>query len=286
MARLKTALRTLRGMPVARFLRIPRRSWHAAGYFLPSLRNLITWSLVSKEDSNYTYDLTPQSLDYVAHTIGIATRNTPAQVREFMDEARSDAELAQRVVETTTRSPSMRQFSDAQCRFGRRLGWYAIARVMKPRVIVETGVDKGLGAVLLCCALRRNAQEGHPGRYFGTDIDLEAGELLVAPYDEFGEILYGDSIESLRFLEGPVDVFINDSDHSAEYEAREYETIAPKLASHAILVGDNAHATDKLMRFSDRTGRRFLLIRESPDRHWYPGGGIGLSFSDRPRESP
>ena len=33
---------------------------------------------------------------------------------------------------------------------------------------------------------------------------------------DIGQIFYGDSIESLQRFEGAIDLFINDSDHSAE----------------------------------------------------------------------
>ena len=59
---------------------------------------------------------------------------------------------------------------DAIVSFGRRLAWYAIARVMKPTVIVETGVAHGIGACVLCTALLRNAEEGDPGRYAGSHL--------------------------------------------------------------------------------------------------------------------
>jgi predicted O-methyltransferase YrrM len=163
-------------------------------------------------------------------------------------------------------------------RFGRRVGWYALVRALKPRVVVETGIEKGLGAMVLCAALQRNAEQGHPGRYYGTDIDPSAGMLLCEPYSSIGKILYGDSIESLQALAPPIDLFINDSDHSAEYEAREYRTIAPKLSERAIIVGDNAHVTDELLKFSRENGRHFLFFREEPANHWYLGAGIGLSF--------
>ena len=149
---------------------------------------------------------------------------------------------------------------------------------MKPRVVIETGVDKGLGASLLCSALQRNVAEGFPGRYYGTDINPHAGRLFTAPYTEFGEILYGDSITTLAALDVQIDLFINDSDHSADYESREYETILPKLSARAIILGDNAHVADALADFSRTRGRQFLFIREEPLDHWYLGAGIGVSF--------
>jgi hypothetical protein len=167
--------------------------------------------------------------------------------------------------------------------FGRRLGWYAVARAIKPRVIIETGVERGHGALLLCAALLRNEKEGFPGRYFGTDINPQAGWLLSDKYAAVGKILVGDSIASLHGISEPVDLFINDSDHSAEYEGREYEVIGPKLSHQAIVLGDNAHVTDKLAIFSRKTGRNFIMFHERPKDHWYPGAGIGISFPNAPR---
>ena len=59
-----------------------------------------------------------------------------------------------------------------------------------------------------------------------------------------GRIAYGDSLETLRALSEPVDVFINDSDHSADYEYQEYQVIAPLLSDRGIILGDNAHASE------------------------------------------
>ena len=87
--------------------------------------------------------------------------------------------------------------------FGRRLGWYAVARAIKPRLIVETGVERGHGALLLCAALLRNGEEGAPGHYLGTDINPGAGYLLSGKYKAAGKILYGDSIMSLREISEP-----------------------------------------------------------------------------------
>src|SRR5207248_9880418 len=59
---------------------------------------------------------------------------------------------------------------DVEPRYGRRLGWYALTRATKPRVLVETGVDRGLGTAVLAAAMLRNAQEGAPGLVYATDI--------------------------------------------------------------------------------------------------------------------
>lgn len=170
--------------------------------------------------------------------------------------------------------------ADAEARYGRRIGWYAIVRALKPRVVVETGVDKGLGSCVLTAAILRNRVEGHPGEYFGTDIDVDAGYLLDDRYATAGRIriLYGDSIESLARLDKDIDLFINDSHHSADYEAREYAIVAKHLSPGAILLGDNAHVSPALPEFARQSGRRFLFFHEQPADHWYPGAGIGAAY--------
>ena len=147
-----------------------------------------------------------------------------------------------------------------------------------PKIIIETGVDKGIGSVLLCSALLKNKEEGFDGRFFGTDINPEAGYLLKGKYAEVGKILYGDSIETLSQFNEKIDLFINDSDHSAEYEYQEYIAIKDKIAENAVILGDNSHTTDKLAIVSNETKRNFLFFREEPSGHWYPGAGIGISF--------
>jgi hypothetical protein len=255
--------------------------WHRAAYvsrYLAGRANLaFVWLINSRESSNFTYDLTPRNEEYLAEALSLVTGQPSAAIRQYIREVHDDRQLKTAV---SARAQSLGRHCgiDATARFGRRVGWYALARALKPAVIVETGVEKGLGAVLLCAALLRNAQEGKAGRYFGTDIDRGAGAFFGAPYNSVGAILYGDSIESLAALDATVDLFINDSDHSADYEAREYQVVAPKLSMNAVVIADNAHVTEALLRFSHEAGRRFLFFREDPADHWYPGAGIGFSF--------
>ena len=170
---------------------------------------------------------------------------------------------------------------DPNSLFGRRLGWYLVARLTRPSLVVETGVHDGIGAVVLTEALRRNAAEGRSGRYRGTDIDPKAGWLLDAP-DIDAKVLYGDSITSLEDMAPEsVDLFINDSDHSADYEYHEYQVMTSRLSPRGVILGDNAHATDALLNYSNETGRDFVFFDERPAGHWYPGAGIGISVVSR-----
>ncbi len=248
----------------------------ALSYYYTPLLNIVKWLFRSSEHTNLTYDLERNNERYLASLIAHLVDGDYSTILGYMDEAKGDSELKRHIENATVASP-LASLADREARFGRRLGWYAFVRAMKPRVVIETGVDKGLGACLLCAALIRNGEEGSGGRYFGTEINPAAGYLLSGKYAQYGEILYGDSIETLRSLNTDIDLFINDSEHSADYEEKEYEIVAPKLSERAIVLGDNSHVTDKLLNFSLNHDRQFIFFAEKPADHWYPGGGIGIS---------
>ena len=257
-----------------------RRIYVASRYYNRKYLQIIKWGFRSREYTNFTYHLTEDNLSYLAHIIAVVTKLGYDQIMDYMEELQSDKELQDTILAAVEKSPE-RRYADREIRFGRRLGWYAFARALKPRIVIETGVDKGLGSVILCAALLRNRDEGKEGRYYGTDINPKAGYFLAGKYREVGEILYGDSIESLSKFGKSIDLFINDSDHSADYEYQEYLTIRDLINDGTIILGDNSHCTSKLADFSRETDRNFIFFKETPRDHWYPGAGIGISFKER-----
>lgn len=256
---------------------IYRRGRLALSYQWPRLRSIGPWLIKSREETNFTYEISPRNVRHLGHMLSIVLAQPVVEVQAYLDEVLGDRQLANHVIETTRTSP-FSTYSDETCHFGRRLGWYAVVRAIKPKAVVETGVEKGLGAVLLCAALRRNADEGAPGRYLGTDINPSAGYLLSGDYAKSGTIIYGDSITTLRGDRGKIDIFISDSDHAPDYEYQEYSAVRNRLSDRAVILADNAHSSDALMRFAAETGRKFLFFREEPTGHWYPGGGIGFAY--------
>lgn len=267
-------LRILKRFWLLNFL---RRLVQASMYYNSKYAQILSWGINSKEDTNYTYNISNKNIHYLAHTIAVVTSTNYQLILEYINEAKEDALLRNSIIEATKSSP-FRKYADLEVRLGKRLGWYAFVRVLKPKVVVETGIDKGLGSVVMCAALLKNKGEGYEGKYYGTDINPKAGYLLTGKYQEAGKILYGDSINSLSQFSEKIDLFINDSDHSADYEYQEYLTIRNLLSDKSIILGDNSHITDKLLAFSNETNRKFLFFKEEPVDHWYPGGGIGISF--------
>ena len=272
---MKVIARFLKSIWIFSFL---RRIFNASKYFNGKYVQILKWGISSREFTNYTYDLTKGNMDYLAHTLAVITKSPYEKVHAYFEELRLDKELSDTILQAIAHSKEKR-FADKQISFGRRYGWYALARILKPEIIIETGVDKGLGSILLCSALLRNKAEGYSGKFYGTDINPKAGYLLQGKYKEVGEILYGDSIESLSSFTHKIGLFINDSDHSADYEYKEYQSIKHLLTDNCIILGDNAHVSDKLAKFSLETNRHFIFFQEKPNDHWYPGAGIGISFT-------
>jgi predicted O-methyltransferase YrrM len=249
-------------------------------YYADPLKSIALWTFRSRELANFTYDLTEANKSYLAAFVSAVAGCSMPEAEAYIAEADNDEALRNHIIRETKRS-SLNRDADTDVQFGRRLGWYAFVRATKPKLVIETGVDKGLGSCLLCAALMRNAAGGSPGRYVGTDINPHAGYLLAPPYSDFGEIVFGDSLESLRTLcsdGATIDMFINDSDHSAAYEAREYQQVDSNLSRDAIILGDNSHSTSELWKHARATGRAFLFFREQPQDHWYPGAGIGIAY--------
>ncbi len=273
--KLRRAIARTRLAPVAAF---PKRLRTVARFDAKVLGASARWLVQSREHHNYTYDLTPLSRNHLAWFVSVVCDVPVKQVRAYLDEIESDDNLRQHLQQAVAGS-ARRGLADKEIRYARRIGWYAIVRASRPKHVVETGVDKGLGSVVLAAALLRNAAEGHPGRVTSLDINPEAGYLAkVAPWSEVVDLVIGDSLASIAALDRPVDLFLHDSDHSTAHERREFSAVEPKLAPGAILLTDNVTITNVLAEHAERTGRRFLAYRETPANHWYPGDGIGVAW--------
>jgi len=274
--RRRVARMVQRLVPESESERVARRRKFGMSYYNSTLALIETWAAERSEEDNFLYDIDGHSRTSLAHLLAVLFGGSAETYRAYFREIEEDTSFHHHV--TTQLREALPDASSVH--IGRRLGWYAIAQHLKPRLVIETGVDFGLGSCVLCAALLRNKAEGFAGQYIGTDNNPLAGRLFAAPYNTVGCIAYGDSIETLSSLRDPVDLFINDSDHTAGYEAREYEIIAPLLNARSVVLSDNSHANTVLADFSEKRGRRYAFFKEVPKDHWYPGAGIGISVGD------
>jgi hypothetical protein len=263
---------------VGRVLAIPYRFFGVAlPYLCRQLGLMVRWTFTSKEHYNHTYDLTDLNRHYLDSYISVVSGHELAVIEKYSKELQTDEELRHVLRARTLASPD-RHNCDVEPRYGRRLGWYALVRATKPRIVVETGVDRGLGTAVIAAALRRNTAEGFPGIVHATDIVPECGHLLVEPYKSLCRIWIGDSVQTLMQLKESVDIFIHDSDHRSEYEWAEFVSIRPCLHPASLVLSDNSQLTSKLFEFARTLGKAFLYFHDAPKDHWWPGDGIGTAF--------
>ena len=119
-----------------------------------------------------------------------------------------------------------------------------------------------------------------------TDLRLVALNAMVdasLPHGRIGRAQNGNAIldsievEAISKID-QIDLFIHDSDHSAEHESREFKLLQSRLSAEGIVLSDNSHVKTELAKWSLEHGRRFVYFSEQPLNHWYPGAGIGVSM--------
>lgn len=259
-------------MRVLPLLVFPYRCRLIVRHLARNFKKSIYWLFKSKEFANFTYDLTPANKDYLAWFIANVCSVSIGEIRGYFDELESNTHLDE-YISAGLRAHHRGNEIDRQAFFGRRIGWYAIVRTTKPLVVVETGTEKGLGSLVLAEALLKNGS----GRLITIDMEPSAGLLIGAEYEGVIERMIDDSLLAISKID-QIDLFIHDSDHSAEHEAREFAILQSRLTVDGIVLSDNSHATTELANWSLRHGRRFMYFAEEPLNHWYPGAGIGVSM--------
>ncbi len=262
---------------IGRVLLMPLRLKVALSYHPPTVGRILRWGIRSREYTNFTYEYTERNRAYLAHLLHVITGCPVDRVRTYLGEPAEDLALHRSLAQRRADGPYAGVLDEA-VRLGRQRVWYALARALKPRRVVETGVGFGLSAAVLASAMRRNALDGVPGRYIGVDLDPDAGSLLSPADREWAEVVVGESVPVLQRLDGPIDLFISDSHESPELERAECEAVQPKLSRRAVIA---TTISSTLPDFAEATGRDCLVFREEPKDHWFPGNWLGFAYSPR-----
>lgn len=264
--------RRVAASPLARAAALPERLSYVAQHDGRILKNSARWLLQSREHTNFTYHLTALNRTHLSWFVAEVAGIPVGSARNYITELEEDGVLIEHIRRSTAAS-TRRRLADSEVRFHKRLGWYALIRALRPRHVVETGTDKGLGTVVLAAALIRN---GH-GRLTTIDVHPESGYLIREQYAQVVDRRLGDSLEVIKTLTEPVDFFLHDSLHTKEHEIAEFDAVLPRLSDDGVVLSDNASKTDALAEWAEAHQRRFLFFQERPEGHWYPGDGIGVS---------
>lgn len=156
---------------------------------------------------------------------------------------------------------------------------YALARALRPDVVVETGVANGVTSSFLLQALELNgAGELHsidrppPG----TDPSL-VGRLVPAELRGRWTLHRGASKSVLPALVsglGPIGLFVHDSRHSWRNVRRELRTISPRLARPAAVIVDDAERHSALQDWAERAGASRVELVEEPGKPAFFGVAV------------
>lgn len=237
-----------------------------------NIKKSLVWLLATSEFTNYLYNITPLNKNQMIGAISSITNLSIVEVESYFDEIENNADF-KNSLKTKAGILSRRKELPITIPLGRRIVWYVLVRIYKPKVIVETGTDKGLGSLVIQLAIEKN----QIGTLYTLDIDEYSGSLFDKEDLKKIKFLVGDSVQNMQKI-NEIDFFIHDSDHSEDHEKKEIQAAASKLTNNAIVISDNSHVTDVLFQWSKETNRNFIFIKESPKDHWYPGGGVGISF--------
>ena len=189
----KTLRRFLRVVGLWKLAKTVWRYKLAMSFYSRQLNFLMRWCFRDTENSNFYYDLTDLNLEHLKHLIASITGESIAVIKGYIDEIRRDSFLKTHIEEQLKSADYPK---DIQVAFGRRIGWYVFVRVLKPKVVVETGVYHGVGACILTRALMKNAEDG------GGEILWHRAQPQCGPFAcwAFGKVwedsLWGFSKES------------------------------------------------------------------------------------------
>jgi predicted O-methyltransferase YrrM len=153
---------------------------------------------------------------------------------------------------------------------------YAIVRLLKPKIVIETGVAAGISSAYILKALDRNKL----GRLISIDIEQKEFDGIVLPSDKpVGWLVPNDlrerwtlKIGSSRQLLQPllekeeVDLFFHDSEHSYENMMFEFEAVWKRLRNGGLIISDNIEFNNS-----------FDVFCHSKDAHFIKLFGLGVA---------
>jgi hypothetical protein len=233
------------------------------------LLHVLPWAVASREYTNFSYETTEVSRVALCGMVAVIANTDIRKVIAFADELRANAELAEHV--RAEHADSDRKWaSDPQFRPGRLMLYYLLIRALKSGFVVEAGVDKGLGAVIMCEALRRNAAEGYTGDYLGIEYNpLQQSSIYSRFPHKIGEIRHGNSPDVIRTITRKIDLFVHETTPDPDHVAAQVAALQGHIAEHGVFA--SVWPLPQFVEYAARNGKRVLMHKDEPAHHWYPG---------------
>jgi predicted O-methyltransferase YrrM len=164
---------------------------------------------------------------------------------------------------------------------------YTLIKILKPEVVVETGVGAGVSSWTILQAMEENGT----GRLVSIDLPTpntellpEVGYLVPKELHHRWDLRTGPSQrllpQTLNEL-GEIDIFQHDSRHSYSNQLREYRTAWPFINDNGMLISDDV-SNDALYIATRRWNREPTIIGQSKES---PIGLVRKTLSLTPASS-
>jgi len=122
---------------------------------------------------------------------------------------------------------------------------YQICKIIKPKIVVETGVAYGISSAHILLSLKNN-QKGKLYSIDGTFRPWETKEMIGSIIPDHlknkWDLIFGKSkkkLEGILFKLEEIDIFFHDSLHTYKNMIFEFETVWPHIKKGGLLISDD-----------------------------------------------
>lgn len=240
---------------------------------------LIKWSVLSREITNFSYHSSEASTRRLAGMLGRIEGVSPQAIIGYCAELDHATILQDLYRDARAREGMLRNLTDNELRAGRQILYYCLTRALKPKVVFEAGTAHGKGALLILHALRLNAAEGFPGELTTVDLNPNAGKLLKhlpSAYRNLLNFIMDTSEATLRRFPLRIDLFFHDTVNLPAHEERHYALLHQKISRTGVIC-TSWGMSGMLAEYSEKSGRHYLEFTSQPDDHW-SSDTLGLSL--------
>ena len=224
-------------------------------------------------DRKFKYeDVTPKSLDDLKNfIISVGDEPETFEIEKILKEGNDHYEMIRR-----ERSLILPDYVDGGRYFCQAL--YAVVKILKPKVVVETGVANGMSTSMILLALKDSG-----GVLHSFDINAETKNAHKPQVNwEWHQLDFRNPMKSFRSFfqvhDTNVELWVHDSDHSRYWQEFEYDLAIKHLGSNGVMISDDID--DSSAWFRKFSKHQTVEIR---DKHKVFGIAF-LSKSDRGKD--
>ena len=238
-----------------------------------NIKAAIKWILTGKEITNFTYKI--RNENELVHAANLVTNLDYKSIQKIINELNP----TNKDLKLFFTKHFFDEIRDTK-KLGRRILWYILARVIKPNVVIESGVFNGLGTGLLIFALHKNSLELPSTKFEYKGLDIKINNLFYNEKNSSKVDVKLIEKNSHEFLESYNEknkiLYISDAEHNYNFEIKEYELIQKNFAPGSIIISDTG--SNSLSDFSILNNKKLVCFSEKPDQHWYSGAKCSISY--------